>query len=108
MKISLLAGHIKSVRVDKKPDEKKTFIIIVTLDEGDPESNEWEGTVNMLRSTIQRTENKILREVKQKNDQIIELVTTTNANNKKASSGVNKRLDEKMGSMDEKMEDIED
>ena len=68
MKISLLAGHIKSVRVDKKPDEKKTFIIIVTLDEGDPESNEWEGTVNMLRSTIQRTENKILREVKQKND----------------------------------------
>ena len=108
MKISLLAGHIKSVRVDKKPDEKKTFIIIVTLDEGDPESNEWEGTVNMLRSTIQRTENKILREVKQKNDQIIELVTTTNANNKKSSSSVNKRLDEKMGSMDEKMEDIED
>lgn len=72
MKIQILADYIGCIKDEKAM--RKNFIVLVSLDEGDAIQTEWEGSVNMIRSTIRRTQDTILKEVKTKNDSIVELV----------------------------------
>ena len=74
MKIQILAESILSLKKPLTNNQKKSFIVLVTLDEGDYTSEQWKGSVNMIKATISKSESRIMKDSKQKIDKVIEYV----------------------------------
>lgn len=106
MKVGILVDYICLIR-EHNTDEMKNFIVCITLDEEDDEKSEWEGSVNMIRSSIKKTKEEILGDVRKKNESIVELVQTLVAQEKKANILLSKNISQVSSTFDSKIKEME-
>ena len=56
MKVQILADYINSIKSELKPSDKKCFIVLCTLDAVDDLQDEWMGSLNNIKTTINKAE----------------------------------------------------
>ena len=66
MKVQILADYINSIKNELKTSEKKSFIILCTLDDVDDLQDEWTGSINNIKTTIQKSEQRMMKDSQHK------------------------------------------
>ena len=66
MKVQILADYINSIKSELKHSDKKCFIVLCTLDAVDDLQDEWMGSLNNIKTTINKSEQRIMKDSQQK------------------------------------------
>ena len=92
MKVQILADYINSIKSELKPSDKKCFIVLCTLDAVDNLQDEWMGSLNNIKTTINKSEQRIMKDSQQKFNQVIEYVENVAVQEKKAIASLSQGL----------------
>ena len=76
MKISILADYINTIRNDSDDDERNdTFIVMVKPVESNSAASEWEGAINTMRTSMEKSLDNIHDGFNSRIDMVRDLVT---------------------------------
>ena len=91
MQVNILANYINSIKSELKPSEKKSFIVLCTLDSDDSQ-DEWLGSLNLIKSTIQKTEQRMMKDSQQKFNLMTEYVQNVASQDKKTNANLTQSM----------------
>lgn len=90
MKISFLADYIEHIRKSKSSDDKAFLVLVTPGDDAATGATEWEGSVNMIRNAIGKTEERLNEDYNVKITQVKDLILENKARQNAFNKDTNK------------------
>ena len=99
MKISLLSDYVALIKKNDSTEQKNSYLVLVTSTEAAGEKSEWEGSLNVIKSTLEKSHATLKSDFDHKLDSLKSLIleskaraTARDKDNKKAIAEVMRTL----------------